>query len=69
VRERSGLTQAQFAATFGIGFGRLQKWERGERSPSGAAKSLLRVMQVDLPAVVRALGAARPPRKSTRRAA
>jgi putative transcriptional regulator len=69
VRERSGLTQAQFAATFGIGLGTLQKWERGERSPSGAAKSLLRVMQVDLPAVVRALGVARSPRKASRRAA
>src|SRR5690606_6786636 len=40
VRERSGMTQSQFAATFGIGLGTLQKWERGERRPSGAAKSL-----------------------------
>ena len=59
VRKRSGLTQAQFAAAFGIGLGTLQKWERGERRPSGAAKSLLRVMQTDLPAVVRALAAPR----------
>jgi putative transcriptional regulator len=58
VRERSGMTQQQFAATFGIGLGTLQKWERGERRPSGAAKSLLRVMQADLPAVVRALDVA-----------
>jgi putative transcriptional regulator len=56
VRKRSGLTQAQFAATFGIGLGTLQKWERGERRPSGAAKSLLRVMQADFASVVRALG-------------
>ena len=63
VREQSGLTQAQFAAAFGIGLGTLQKWERGERRPSGAAKSLLRVMQADLSAVVRALGAAPRPRK------
>jgi putative transcriptional regulator len=56
LRARSGMTQAQFAAAFGIGLGTLQKWERGERRPSGAAKSLLRVMQVDTPAVVRALG-------------
>jgi putative transcriptional regulator len=56
LRARSGMTQAQFAATFGIGLGTLQKWERGERRPSGAAKSLLRVMQADTPAVVRALG-------------
>jgi len=70
VRERSGLTQVQFAATFGIGLGTLQKWERGERRPSGAAKSLLRVMQADLPTVVRALSAppsgprARPSRRA-----
>jgi putative transcriptional regulator len=69
VRERSGLTQVQFAATFGIGLGTLQKWERGERRPSGAAKSLLRVMQADLPAVVRVLGVAKMPQKLRKRAA
>ena len=73
VRERSGLTQKQFAATFGIGLGTLQKWERGERRPSGAAKSLLLVMQKDLPAVIDALGVETPSRKrrprQTRRAA
>jgi putative transcriptional regulator len=63
LRTRSGLTQAQFAATFGIGLGTLQKWERGERRPSGAAKSLLRVMQADTPAVVRALSVAPVQRK------
>jgi putative transcriptional regulator len=72
-RERSGMTQQQFAATFGIGLGTLQKWERGERRPSGAAKSLLLVMQADLPAVVKALEVtplrrSRRP-KQTRRAA
>ncbi|MCC6780154.1 MAG: helix-turn-helix domain-containing protein [Hyphomicrobiales bacterium] len=65
VRERSGMTQQQFAATFGIGLGTLQKWEQGERRPSGAAKSLLKVMQVDLPAVVKALGVV-PPRRYRR---
>jgi putative transcriptional regulator len=73
LRTRSGLTQAQFAATFGIGLGTLQKWERGERRPSGAAKSLLLVMQADTPAVIKALGVAAPRRKrrprQTRRAA
>jgi putative transcriptional regulator len=68
VRKRSGLTQTQFAATFGIGLGTLQKWERGERRPSGAAKSLLRVMQADLPSVVQALGVA-PERRRRSRAA
>jgi putative transcriptional regulator len=72
VRERSGLTQAQFAGAFGIGPGTLQKWERGERRPSGAAKSLLRVMQVDLSSVARALGVKKVPKeksRATRRAA
>jgi putative transcriptional regulator len=63
LRARSGMTQAQFAAAFGIGLGTLQKWERGERRPSGAAKSLLRVMQADTPAVVRALSVAPVQRK------
>jgi putative transcriptional regulator len=68
VRERSGMTQRQFAAAFGIGLGTLQKWERGERRPSGAAKSLLKVMQVDMAAVVKALAQA-PARRKGRRAA
>lgn len=55
VRERSGMTQRQFAAAFGIGLGTLQKWERGQRRPSGAAQSLLKVMRANLSAVVAAL--------------
>jgi putative transcriptional regulator len=66
VRKRSGMTQEQFAATFGIGLGTLQKWEQGERRPSGAAKSLLKVMQADLPAVVKALAVAPPRRRRAR---
>lgn len=69
VRERSGMTQQQFAATFGIGLGTLQKWERGERQPSGAAKSLLRVMQTDLTSVIKALAVTPPQRKRRMRQA
>jgi putative transcriptional regulator len=58
VRERSGMTQRKFAATFGIGLGTLQKWERGERRPSGAARSLLLVMRADLATVMKALDTA-----------
>ena len=65
VRERSRMTQRQFADTFGIGLGTLQKWERGERRPSGAARSLMLVMQADLQTVVRALAAV-PPRHRKR---
>ncbi len=69
LRQRSGLTQQQFAAAFGIGLGTLQKWERGERRPSGAAKSLLRVMQTNLPAVFGALGVTPARRKRRAKAA
>jgi putative transcriptional regulator len=69
VRERSGMTQQEFAAAFGIGLGTLQKWERGERRPSGAAKSLLRVMQTNLPAVAGALGVTPARRKRRSRTA
>jgi putative transcriptional regulator len=69
LRARSGMTQAQFAATFGIGLGTLQKWERGERRPSGAAKSLLLVMQADTPTVIKALRAAAQRKRRSRQAA
>lgn len=41
VREKTGLTQAQFAATFGISLGTLRHWERGDRNPHGPALVLL----------------------------
>jgi len=44
-RNKSGLSQAQFAELLGISVRTLQKWEQGEREPSGAAKSLIRIAQ------------------------
>lgn len=44
-RQASGLSQAQFAQVLGISLRTLQKWEQGEREPSGAAKSLIRIAQ------------------------
>ena len=38
-------SQAQFAQALGISLRTLQKWEQGEREPSGAAKSLIRIAQ------------------------
>lgn len=40
-RERLGLSQDQFAATFHMSPWTLRKWEQGERTPSGAAAVLL----------------------------
>ncbi|MFW9595561.1 MAG: helix-turn-helix domain-containing protein [Macromonas sp.] len=44
-RLQSGLTQAQFAKLMGVSVRTLQEWEQGRRSPTGAAKTLLRVAQ------------------------
>lgn len=51
-RQRSGLSQAEFAAALGISKRTLQEWEQGRRSPSGAAQTLIRIARKH-PGVVR----------------
>lgn len=45
VRVRSHLSQVQFAGLLGVSVRTLQQWEQGRRSPSGAAKTLLRLAE------------------------
>jgi putative transcriptional regulator len=56
-RKRLGLSQDQFADAFGVSASTLRKWEQGQRSPTGAAKTLLRIIELEPKAVVRALRA------------
>jgi putative transcriptional regulator len=42
-REKTGLSQTEFAALLGVSPRTLQDWEQGRRQPTGAAKTLLRV--------------------------
>lgn len=42
-RQNTGLSQAQFASLLSISKRTLQEWEQGRRSPSGAAKTLIRI--------------------------
>ena len=55
LRVKLGLTQAQFARRFGFALDTVQQYEQGRRRPSGPASTLLRVIEADPEAVVRAL--------------
>ena len=44
IRRKLGMTQAQFAASFGFGLDAVQNWEQGRRAPAGPAKVLLKVV-------------------------
>lgn len=45
IREKSNLSQTQFAKLLGVSVRTLQDWEQGRREPSGAAKTLLKVAE------------------------
>ncbi|HFC53120.1 MAG TPA: helix-turn-helix domain-containing protein [Gammaproteobacteria bacterium] len=55
IRERAGMSQQKFCATFGISIGTLRHWEQGLRSPRGPARVLLKVVQHNPKAVVESL--------------
>jgi putative transcriptional regulator len=55
LRQRMGMTQEQFAARFGFSVATLRHWERGDRSPQGAALVLLNVIKRAPDAVTAAL--------------
>jgi putative transcriptional regulator len=55
LRRNMGMTQEQFAARFGFSVATLRHWERGDRSPQGAALVLLNVIKRVPEAVTAAL--------------
>ena len=44
VRNRLGLSQAEFALRIDVSLETIRNWEQGKRSPTGAAKALLRLL-------------------------
>lgn len=45
IRERTGLSQTEFARLIGISVRTLQDWEQGRRAPSGPARALLLIAE------------------------
>lgn len=44
VRKRPGLSQAEFAERIQVSRETIRNWEQGKRSPTGAARALLQVL-------------------------
>jgi putative transcriptional regulator len=43
-RTQAGLSQSEFARATGVSVRTLQEWEQGRKTPSGAARSLLKLV-------------------------
>jgi len=57
IRRRRGLSQAAFAARYGLNLRTLQDWEQGRAQPDGPARAYLLVILREPRAVERALAA------------
>ncbi|WP_419166642.1 helix-turn-helix domain-containing protein [Candidatus Palauibacter sp.] len=44
VRRRMGLTQVEFARRIDVSHETIRNWEQGKRGPTGAARTLLRIL-------------------------
>jgi putative transcriptional regulator len=56
IRRRLGMSQGQFAKTFGMKIATIQSWEQRRFQPDPAARAYLTVIEKEPNAVFRALG-------------
>ncbi len=56
IREKTGLSQSEFAKSIGVAKGTLLNWEQGRRHPTGPAQVLLAMIDKRPGVVVELLG-------------
>ncbi len=57
IRERLGVSQDKFAMILGVSKRTVENWEQGRRHPTGAARSLLKIVESDPEFALQALRA------------
>jgi putative transcriptional regulator len=57
VREKAKLSQPEFARLLGVSVRTLQNWEQARREPTGPAKALLRIVELEPAVALRVLTA------------
>ena len=55
IRKKTGLSQDKFACLIGVKPATLRNWEQGRRKPTGPARALLKILDVDAECAIRAL--------------
>ena len=55
IRERTSLSQSQFADLIGVSVKTLQNWEQDRRRPTGPAAALLSIIEFDPALAVKAI--------------
>ncbi len=55
IREKTGLSQTDFAKLIGVSNRTLENWEQGRRSPTGPARALLKIVESDPERAIHAL--------------
>ena len=56
VRKRMGLTQVEFTRRIDVSHETIRNWEQGKRGPTGAARTLLRILDKAPEIALRVLG-------------
>lgn len=55
IRERTGLSQSEFAVLMGVSVKTLQNWEQERRRPTGPAAALLKIISQEPEMALRAI--------------